>query len=258
MKVKVEKVAERIGGICSGWVAVEAVCLSELSGEDILDPYFSLSFDVFHSAPLPALDERRRAFEAMGVGAFESALVQTKDRFLLDGLPLRLEYKPLAALELFLDGSPAGRASLLAAGTYPLHRLMNGRVLFDRSGWIASVRSRCHALPPGEWEALRELTLARMEHSLADLAASARRDDPYFYLESIAGFARQALSLVFIINRVYEPSHRSIESRFKELPLLPDDFLGRWESLLRADLGISKEQRYEIANLIAKSILSLG
>jgi len=258
MKVKVESVAERIGAICSGWGAVEAVCLSELSGEDILDPYFSLSFDVFHSAPLPSLEERRRAFEGLGVGAFESSLVQTKDRFLLDGLPVRLEYKPLAALELFLDGSQAGRASLLAAGTYPLHRLTHGRIHFDRSGWIASVRSRCNSLPSGAWEALRDLTAARMEHSLADLAASARRDDPYFYLESIAGFARHALSLVFIANRVFEPSHRSIERRFGELSRLPDDFSGRWESLLRSDLGITKEQRCEIASLIAKSILLLG
>ncbi len=256
MKVKVEKVAERIGGVCSAWGAVEAVCLSELSGDDILDPYFSLSFDIFHAAPLPQVEERRKAFE--GAGAFESSLLQTKDRFLLDGLPVRLEYKPLAALELFLDGSQAGRASLLAAGTYPLYRLVHGRVLFDRSGWIASVRSRCTALPSGSWEALRELAAAKMEHSLADLAASALRDDPFFNLESTAGFARHALSLVFVANKSFEPSHRSIESRLRELPILPDDFAGRWESFLRVDLDISKEQRYEIASLIAKSILSLG
>jgi hypothetical protein len=97
-----------------------------------------------------------------------------------------------------------------------------------------------------------------MEHSLADLAASALLDDPFFYLESAAGFARHALSLVFIANKSFEPSHRSVESRLRDLPILPDDFAGRWESFLRVDLDISKEQRYEIASLIAKSILSLG
>lgn len=256
MKVKVERVAERIGGICSGWAEVEAVSLAEMSGDDVLDPYFSLSFDVFHASALPGLDERRRAFE--GVGAFESSLVQAKDRFLLDGLPVRLEYKPLGLVELLLDDSLAGRASLLSAGTYPLHRLVHGLVLFDRGGWIAATRARCGQLPPGSWEALRDHAAARMEHSLADIAAAARRDDPYFYLESIAGFARQAIALLFVANKVFEPSHRSIEARLRELPRLPDDFGGRWESFLRSDLGISREQRYEIGNLLAKSILSLG
>jgi len=257
MKVKIENAAERIGGICSSWKAVEAVCLAEMSGEDVLDPYFSLSFDIFHGAALPGLEERRLAFEGVG-GAFESSLVQAKDRFLLDGLPVRLEYKPLAAVELFVDGSLAGRASLLAAGTYPLYRLGHGKILFDRSGMLAAVRARCSALPKGSWEALREHAVARMEHCLADLAAAARRDDPYFSLESTAGFARQVIALLFVINRVFEPSHRSIEARLSELPKLPDDFAGRWESFLRSDLGISREQRYEIASLIAKSILSLG
>lgn len=256
MKVKVENVAARIGGICSGWSSVEALSLAELSGTDVLDPYFTLSFDVFYAGNLPGFEERRRAFE--GTGAFETSLLQVKDRFLLDGLPVRLEYKSLASMEAYLEDGPAGRAALLGAGTYPLYRLQRGRPLFDRRGWLAAMRSRCDALPAASWRALAEHAAARMEHSLADLAAAARRDDAYFYLESTAGFARQVLALLFASNRSFEPSHRSIEDRLRELPRLPDDFRGRWESLLRTDLGISREQRYEIANLIAKSVLSLG
>lgn len=256
MKVKVETVATRIKNICSGWNSVEAVSLAEMSGEDVLDPYFSLSFDIFHSEGLPGADERRVCFE--GAGGFESSLVQTKDRFLIEGLPVRLEYKPIAAVARLLEDEPAGRAALLAGGTYPLHRLFRGRVFFDRSGRLESLRARGESLPDASWQALRDLAAARMEHSLADLAAAARRDDHYFFLESMAGFARETLAFLFVINRSFEPSHRAIELKLRDLPRLPDDFAGRWESFLRTELGISREQRYEVARLIAKSVLSLG
>jgi hypothetical protein len=80
-------------------------------------------------------------------------------------------------------------------------------------------------------------------------------DDSFFYLESSAGFARQAVALLFTINRRFEPSHRSIEADLASLPLLPDDFFGRWETFLRSDIDMSREQKYEIACLMAKSIL---
>ena len=41
------------------------------------------------------------------------------------------------------------------------------------------------------------------------------------------------------------------------LTRLPEDFPGRWETLLRSDLEISREQRYKVAELIARSIVPL-
>ncbi|MEI6875994.1 MAG: DUF4037 domain-containing protein [Spirochaetota bacterium] len=255
MRIKVEGIAEKLGSVCAAWKGVDAVSLGELSEEDTLDPYFALSFDVFHTGELPAEDLRRLAFG--DVGAFESSRIQAKDRFLIEGLPVRIEYKSSEEVASF---SPSGRADLrqlLSSGTYPLYRLQNGRVLHDRSAWLASMRTKFAKLPDETWSGLREVLEARMEHCLTDLGASARMDDSFFYLESSAGFAKQTASLLFAINQKYEPSHRSIEQRLRELQQVPDDFFGRWEIFLRSDIGMSREQKYEVASLIAKSVLTI-
>jgi hypothetical protein len=255
MRFKVERIAERLGVVCSSWSGVEAVSLGELSEEDTLDPYFALSFDVFYRNELPSEETRRKGFG--DAGAFESSKVQAKDRFLLEGLPVRIDYKCLDDIDSLLGPGDASLRRLLGTGTYPFYRLQNGRVLLDRSGWLASTRARLSGLPEELWGGLREVVAARMEHSLTDLAASARMDDSFFYLESSAGFAKQTASLLFAINRRFEPSHRSIDKRLRELERVPDDFFGRWEIFLRSDIEMSREQKYEVASLIAKSVLKL-
>jgi hypothetical protein len=58
-------------------------------------------------------------------------------------------------------------------------------------------------------------------------------------------------------NGEYEPSHRAFFSRVGELTTLPDDFSGRFESFLRPDSELPPARKYEIAKLIAKSIVML-
>jgi hypothetical protein len=241
--------------VCSAWPCVEAVSLGEFCDEDILDPYFVLSFDIYHTGDLPGPEARAQAFE--GAGAFESSRIQAKDRFFLEGLPVRVEYKLLAEVEELAVIGRGGRGGILGVGTYPLHRLATARLIHDRSGWFPKTRARLAELSEETWAALAEVHEAKLEHYLADLGASARMDDPYFFLESASGFARNAVALLFVANRVYEPSHRSLDARLKTLPRLPDDFVGRWEILLRSDIEISREQKFEVASLIAKSILAM-
>jgi hypothetical protein len=255
MRMKVERIAEGIAAICSSWPGVEAVSLGELSDADTLDPYFVLSFDVFHTGSLPDREERRRLFE--GSGAFETSRFQTKDRFLVDGLPVRIEYKLLEDIEALFALGERDFARLMGVGTYPFHRIETGRLLHDRTGWFAAIRARLQSLPDSMWAGLREVFEARMEHYLTDLGAAARMEDSFFYLESTAGFARHAEAVIFAVNRTFEPSHRSIEARLRSLDHVPADFFGRWEVFLRTDIDMSREQKYEIAKLLAKSILAL-
>ena len=96
-----------------------------------------------------------------------------------------------------------------------------------------------------------------MEHCLADLGAAALQDDGFFYLVASAGFARYAAASLFMVNRLFEPSHRMIETHLRTLPKLPDDFFGRWETFLRSTIDMSREQKHKLAELIAKSIIAL-
>ncbi len=260
MRRKVERLANGLATVLSSWQTVECVTLGEHSEEDILDPYFALVVDVYHREAMPSPSERQDAFaKAFGdPGAFESAALQPKDRFFIEGLPVRVEYKSAASIDEFLDRGTDLVWILKNSGTYMFYRIQKGKVLFKRSDWIEKVRVRISAFPVEYWAALREAFTAKMEHYLSDLGAAALRDDGFFYLESSAGFARSAAATLFIINRRFEPSHRAFEEQVEKLHRLPDDFTGRWETLLRSDLDISRSQKYEVAQLIARSIIKLA
>jgi hypothetical protein len=73
----------------------------------------------------------------------------------------------------------------------------------------------------------------------------------------MAGFTRYTAAALFMANHRLEPSHRYVSAQLRELKYLPDSFLGRWETLLRSESGISEAQKYEVAELIARSVLAL-
>jgi hypothetical protein len=264
MKKKVERIALSISQAVSAWESVECVTLGEHSESDVNDPYFALVVDVYLRGAPPTMEERQAAFaRTVGQpGAFETAISRSKDRFFIDGLPVRVEYKNIAAIDDVLGRSKGPDSELVwvlkNSGTYVFYRLQSSRVLFKKSDWIDKARKDIAELPPLFWEGLREAFLSKMEHYLADLGAASFSDDGYFYSVSLAGFVRYAAAAVFMANRRLEPSHRYVSSRLRELPSIPDDFVGRWETLLRSDLEISRNQKYEVAELIARSVVALG
>jgi len=263
MKRKVERLAQSITDAISTWDSVECVTLGEHSESDVLDPYFALVIDVYLRAAPPMVDERHGAFaRAVGQpGAFESSASRSKDRFFIDGLPVRVEYKSVAMVDDVV-GRCKGPDSQIVwifknSGTYMFYRLINSRILYQKSEWVRDVRRELAKLPDTFWEGLGEACLAKMEHYLADLGAASFSDDGYFYSVSMAGFIRYAAAALFTANRRFEPSHRYVSTQLHELASLPDDLLGRWETLLRSDLDISRNQKYEVAELIARSVLAL-
>jgi hypothetical protein len=259
MRFKVERLAEALTSVVSSWAAVEAVTLAEHSEADILNPYFALVLDVYHRGAIPTVGERRAAYAAAlgDPGAFETSPVLPKDRFFIDGMPLRVEYKAIEPIDQTIADGAEAVWVLKSSGTYMFYRLRLSRVLFRRTAWIEEARRALDSLPTEFWEALRGAFAAKMEHYLSDLGAAALRDDGFFYLESAAGFARYAAAILFVANRLFEPPHREIDSRLRQLKRIPDDFIGRWDTLMRVDSGVSRSQNYEVAELIAKSVLAL-
>jgi len=259
MRRTVERLAESLTLVISSWDPVECVSLAEHSEEDILDPSFALVLDVYHRGAVPPSEERRAAFaSALGdPGAFESAVAQPKDRFFLEGLPVRVEYKDVSGVDEVLDRGLSFLWVLQNSGTYMFYRLQHSRILFRRSAWMDEVRAKLQSLPEEFWEGLREAFQSKMEHSLSDLGAAALRDDGFFYAVSSAGFLRYTAAVLFVMNRRFEPSHRALGRQLKDLKLLPEDFIGRWETFLRSDNEMSRSQQYKLAELIAKSVLAL-
>ncbi len=255
MKHAVERLAERLTSIISSWSGVECVLSCEAAETDVLDPYFALVLDVYCGGDIPDDDTRQAAFG--DPGAFESSRSREKDRFFLDGLPIRIEYKSVSSVDEIQDKRFDIMWVYRSSGTYLFYRLAEGKVLYKRSDWIDKVRQGL-AQPPEEfWERIKETHLFKMEHSLSDLGGAALKDDRYFFLVSLAGFMRACVSVLFAQNKRYEPSDRHLTEALMGLPVLPEDFSGRWAILLRTDGSSDPERKYQVAGLIARSIFAL-
>ena len=256
MKHNVELLAERLTAVLASWPSVECVLSCEAAETDVIDPYFALVLDVYCDGDMPDDAARQAAFG--DPGAFESSHGREKDRFFLDGLPIRLEYKNRASVDAIIDGGFRARDVIKGQGSYLFHRLGNGTVLYSKSAWIDRVRAGLGRVPAALWKDLREAEQFRMEHSLSDLGGAALKDDRFFYYVSLAGFMRACVSVLFALNRQWEPSDRHMTELLFALPVLPEDFNGRWGLLTRTDGSVGAEKKYQVAQLITRSIFALA
>ncbi len=255
MNRKVERAVQEIVGRISRWSEVDTITIVE-SGDDVYDPYFFLSFDVYCTGPIPDETQRREVFA--DTVAFEALQSNRKDRFLLRDIPFRLEYKDVKRYNEIISAAKANEVVHRDSGTYMFYRLKESRILYQKSDWIDEVRKDLDALNDQFWEGLRAALQARMEHFLGDLHAAVVRQDSLFFLVSAAGFIRSLCSVLFAINHQFEPSARGLHEQVSRLRTLPDPFFGRLESFLRSEsAAMTADRKKEIAELMAKSVLAL-
>ncbi len=255
MKHRVELMAERLTAILASWPGVSCVLSCDASETDILDPYFALVLDIYCNGDIPSVEERITAFD--NPGAFESSQAGCKDRFFLDGLPIHLEYKKTSLLDFAIKDEKDHSWIHNVPGTYFLYRIVHGTVFYRNSDWIDKVRFGLGATPLEFWTDLRETWQFKLEHHLSDLGGAALKDDRYFYYVSLAGFMKSCASILFAINKAWEPSDRNLTSSLLELPVLPDDFSGQWGGLTRTDSRLNPERIFQLAQRTAKSIFML-
>jgi len=258
MKPKVRELADRLVAAISRWDAVEAVCLNEAAATDTLDPYFALILDVYAREPVPHASERSSAYPEHSL--FETSPTGSKDRFMVGDLPVRIEYKSIPRIEELTTIALRAGSDLWKirdSGTYVFYRLVHCKPLFERSGWIREETARLSNLSDGFWVQMRSFYQSTMDHYLADLGAAIVRDDPFHYLVASSNFINFACAALFMENGEFEPSHRGYLARVQELKTMPDDFAGRFESFLRPDSELPPARKYEIAKLIALSLVNL-
>jgi hypothetical protein len=93
-----------------------------------------------------------------------------------------------------------------------------------------------------------------LDHYLNGIGAAVYRADNLYYQISASGFCQSLCSYVFALNKRLEPTGRLLHDHIKELEVLPDEFLGRFESFIRPDAKLPPERKFEVAKLLAKSI----
>jgi hypothetical protein len=259
MKYKTKLLADRFAGTLSQWPGVECVSLNEAAMPDTLDPYFALILDVFYAAPIPGAEERCTLY-GDDVAAFETSGQSEKDRFLIGDLPVRLEYKSTKKIEELIAIADTRLDQLWLikdSGTYGFYRLVQGEILFSRSGWIDSIRRRLLDVGDRFWAEMRAFHQSKMEHFLGDLGAACRQGDDFHYLIASAGFIKTACLALFCLNRRFEPSHRAYYKQALKLHVLPESFRAQLETFLRNDPDTDMERRFALAKLIARGIVSL-
>ncbi|MFP4409687.1 MAG: hypothetical protein ACLFPW_14290 [Spirochaetaceae bacterium] len=255
MQQKRQQVIDQVRAVLNDWREIETVSLLDF-GEDIYDPYFFLSLDVFYKEFLPEPEERAEAFSF--AEHFESNLGRGKDRLLIDEIPIRLEYKRAADVTETVNTALHTPGELSEPGTYLFHRLCESRTLIERSDWLSKLRHALEKeLPEEFWQFQRSALQLKMEHYLSDLMASVLMDDELFYFVSAAGFIRSLCSVLFAVNHTFEPSGRFLGEKTAELPILPESFAGLFDTFLREDATISRHKRREVAELLARGVISL-
>lgn len=258
MKPKVRELADKLVTIISGWEMVECICLNEAATADPTDPYFALILDVYIYGAIPHAAQRALAYPANSL--FESSPTETKDRFMVGELPVRIEFKQVDRIaELSSIALRAGSDlwKIRDSGTYVFYRLLHCMPLFQRSPWLESITGTLNGLSDSFWIQMRAFYQSTMDHFLADLGASIIHDDPFHNMISSANFINYACGCLFMENGEFEPSHRGYLDQISALKTLPDEFPARFESFLRSDEELPPERKYELAKLIARSIINL-
>ena len=259
MKYKTKLLVDRFSSITSQWPGVECISLNEAALPDTLDPYFALVMDIYYRDTIPGAEERHSMY-GQDLEAFETSGTGNKDRFLINDIPIHLEYKSIGMIEELVTIADTRLESLWFikdSGTYSFYRLSMGEVIFSRTNWILGIRRRLENLGDEFWQIMRNAHESKMEHFLSDLGAALMQGDDFFYLTSAAGFIKNACLTLFCVNKLFEPSHRAYYNKVIELKDLPDSFGVYFESFLSSDPEITKKRKFSLAQLIARGIMTL-
>ncbi len=255
MKRKVQRISNYITDQLQMIDGIVAITLHESAESDINDPYFFLSLDVYYQGALPDSGRRQSLFE--DAGGFETSAYSTKDRFFIEKLPVRIEYKHIKRVEHLLQNVHDNLWAFRETGTYMFYRLANGSVLFEDGAWLNNIRGHLNKLPDSFWAALRESFFYSAEHYLVDLKSAVLQKDDLFYLLSLSGFIKSICSFLFAVNLRFEPSGRQLFQKTLALDTLPENFRGRFHSILREDPEFPPERKQEIAELMTRSMINL-
>jgi len=255
MKRKSEEISAFLIDTISQWDGIDCICIDRRSQHDELDPHYALVLDIYYRNSIPLVEKRQSFFN--NPGAFESAPGGMKDRFFLDEIPVRIEYKHIPDMQDQVE-YPLRHIKLLKnTGTYPLYRLLHFPLVFSKSDWIERMRVSLNSFPLDAWQALFDSFSAKMEHYLSDFGAAAVSENQFFRLMSRAGFLKFAGASIFMVNHAFEPSHAEYEIQLKNQPILPANFGNLWDSISCERNDLSEFKKFEHARLLAREIFEL-
>ncbi len=256
MKGRVLQIATEIAETTSAWPEVEAVTLGPAANIEVFDPYFVIDVDVYQRSPERTGEQRRLN---LGIPqSFATLRHRNADTYLVGDLPVRIQYTDVSRIDLTVRRAGEGVwVYHRESGTNPFYRIQRSKVLFERSDWYSRSAGALEDLPDGFWNHVKDEARPWVEGSLQDLSAAAYRNDDVFFVVAASRFVRSLCAFLFAANRRFEPEGRMIHQELTGLASLPSEFVARFEGFVRQSPPLSRDKRREIAELLARSILSL-
>lgn len=254
MRQKVQKLTDAIHDLIAGWDGVTAVTLGDTLEKDLYDPYFFIRYDVYFTDTLPSFAERQETLSF--VQAYETSSCGMKDRFLADGLPVRIEYRNTAKVEKLLDAAVAGGEAFCDSSTYGLFRLKDFNILTDSTNWLKTCREKMEKLPDSFYSVIARRQVASLEHVVSDMGAAIVKEDELFFHISMGRFLEYTLETLYSLNKKLDPGPRA--RAVDHLTSLPESFRTRLEILIQDQSSFSPRQKFEIAELVATSLYNMA
>ncbi len=252
MQQKVKKILDGLVGTISKWNGIAAIVLGEVAKDETYDPYFIIALDVYIRGDLLPSNDRREKFDHPG--GFETSPIYPIDRFLVGELPVSVHYKDVSRMSLLVKRVEQQTWVFRSESTHLLYRIQNGQILYSKGKWFEQLKQRLESIPDGFWKSIMETARFSLDLCLNGIGAAVYRADNLYYQISASGFCQSLCSYVFALNKCFEPTGRLLHDHIRELKILPDEFLGRFESFIRPDAKLLPERKFEVAQLLAKSI----
>lgn len=254
MHRRIDNAIEKLVGVMKEWESIDSVaCLRPVA--DPYDPYFYLSFDIYHAGDVPESTERERLLG--DVGAFEAASSGLKDRFFVGDIPVRLEFKPRESIDRLVAAAAGGALPPRETGTYVFYRLVNAEVSFQSGTWLDDTRAKLSDLPDAFWEHLADRQRSAAEHLFGDLAAASARSDELYFTVSAGRFVSVVCSLLFTVNKRFEPSGRNLAEEVSRLDTLPQSLAADMDAFVSDNDRPSMDRRVKLAELMLRSANAL-
>ena len=246
---RVKTIIDTLKNTIASWQDVNCILAGKALKEDVLDPYFVITLDVYYKDCIPDSDTRNTLFEYPG--AFETSPKQDKDRFFIDELPVHIIYKKQQVVENYL----VDYKKLFQEGTtYSIFRIFNADIIYNCDTWITAIQEQFSKLGEAFWGQLFKYNIYKIEHYLTDLGSAVMKHDDFFFLVSLSGFMTSCASALFARNHEWFPYYRKLNEYLCKLKVVPENFSRYWNDILNTG-KLTQEKRYQLAQLLAKEII---